>query len=275
MKRAMWVLVLLAAFASVKASNLIPNPGFENWTNSTTPANWTYETGITVEQHSDTVYQGSYSAKVTLTTTDQTNTDMMSDFFSVIAGKNYQFVFHVFDNDYGGKVRLAVHWYDTNQNWIQSDWGDYSPTQQVWQQVSNTFTAPAGAAYAKFGYRFYDTAAGWDGDAVFYLDDMVADTVGSPVFVAEGEAPPGSGVTLRSTLVRDRLDIAFSLPRAGAVSVALYNAAGQRVQTLWQGTLSAGEHLRHIPVHLNTGIYFVTMSVDGRTVATRRVVVVR
>ncbi len=562
MRKMLTVLVAgLVAFATANAQNLVPNGNFESWDDPNTPTGWTYESGVTFDQESGTVYQGTYSAKVTLTTQNQSNTDTESDFFAVTAGQDYEFSFWVLDNDPAGNARLVVRWYDASQNYLSANYGAYSSDDPNWQKVSGTYTAPSNAAYAKFCFRFYDVSGNWDGDAVFYIDSVVAvaatpsidtvsiyeiqgqttsspyeggkvctygivtgvygsgffmeerpggawhgiyvytagaptvnvgdslevvadvqeyngltelsnpsinvlatgltppgpttitlanfvedyegvfvkvenvwvadenlgygewllsdgnntgrvddmgsytyvptlddylafvqgpltytygnykleprddadisvtnyapDTAGhsegsdpthgvivsftwndpdgnivddslyyrvdagiwqavyhdsitnttrgggtywytippqtsgttleyygiaiddqgsrnvtdtyttTPVAVAEAGAGSALRVALRSAVVRNHLEVAFSLPRTGEVSVALYNAAGQRVQTLWHGTLPAGEHVQRMPVNLNAGVYFLAAKVDGRTVATHRLVIVR
>ena len=562
MRKMLTVLVAgLVAFATANAQNLVPNGNFESWDDPNTPTGWTYESGVTFDQESGTVYQGTYSAKVTLTTQNQGNTDTESDFFAVTAGQDYEFSFWVLDNDPAGNARLVVRWYDASQSYLSANYGAYSSDDPNWQKVSGTYTAPSNAAYAKFCFRFYDVSGNWDGDAVFYIDSVVAvpatptiyevtieeiqgtgdtspyegekvktsgnvtavfahgfflemnpggarrgiyvytgstptvsvgdtvvieqadvqeynglteltnptitvvgnnypvpvttitlanfnedyegvfvkvenvwvadpdlgygewllsdgsntgrvddmgsytyvptlddylafvqgpltytygnykleprddadisvtnyapDTAGhseaaepghgvivsftwndpdgnivddslyyrvdggiwqavdhdsitnvtrgggtywytippqtsgntleyygiaiddqgsrnvtdtyttTPVAVAEAGAGSALRVALRSAVVRNHLEVAFSLPRTGEVSVALYNAAGQRVQTLWHGTLPAGEHVQRMPVSLNAGVYFLAAKVDGRTVATHRLVIVR
>ncbi len=562
MRKMLTVLVAgLVAFATANAQNLVPNGNFESWDDPNTPTSWTHDAGVTIDQESGTVYQGTYSAKVTLTTQNQSNADFDSDFFSVTAGQDYEISFWILDNDPAGRARIAVVWFDASQNYISSNYGSYSSDDPNWQRVSGTYTAPSNAAYAKFRIRFYDVSGSWDGDAVFYVDSVVMvsatptiyevtieeiqgtgdtspyegskvktsgnvtavfahgfflemnpggarrgiyvytgsaptvsvgdslvidqadvqeynglteltnpvitvvgnnypvpvttvtladfnedyegvfvkvehvkvadenlgygewllsdgtntgrvddmgsytyspsegdslafvqgpltytygnykleprddgdisvinyapDTAGhsesaepghgvivsftwndpdgnivddslyyrvdagawqavdhdsitnvtrgggtywytippqpsgntleyygiakddqggrnvtdtystTPVAVAEGSALSATQVTLRTTLARNHLEVAFSLPRASEVSVALYNAAGQRVQTLWQGTLPAGVHVQRMRVNLKAGVYFVTAKVDGRTVATHRLVVVR
>ncbi len=562
MRRMLAVLVAgLVAFAAANAQNLVPNGDFESWDDPNTPTGWTHDSGITLDQESGTVYQGTYSVKVTLTTQTQSNTDFESDFFAVTEGQDYQFSFWVLDNDPAGNVRLVVRWYDASQSYLSANYGAYSSDDPDWQEVTGTYTAPANAAYAKFGFRFYDVSSNWDGDAIFYIDSVVGmaaapsidtvtiyaiqgqttsspyeggkvctygivtgvynrgffmeerpggawhgiyvylgstpsvnvgdslevvadvqeynglteltnpnittlatglplpgptvitpgdftedyegvfvkvenvvvsdpdlgygeweitdhtnsgrvddmgsytyapslgdslafvqgpltytygnykleprddgdisvanyapDTVSNhtetpdpghglivsftwddpdgnivndslyyrvdagtwfavyhdsvtvtraggtywytipaqtsgttldyygiaiddqgarnvtdtytttPVSVAEQGALAQTQVTLRASVVRNRLEVAFTLPRTARVSVDLYNTAGQKVRTLWQGSLTAGEHVQQVPVHLASGVYFVTARVDGRTVATHRLVILR
>ncbi len=179
MKRADWIkkLVMVAAITAAvwvpaSADNLVQNPGFESWTGGT-PDNWSHDSGINVEQCSvaDSVHGGSYSARVTLTTQNQSNADFYSDEFAVTAGATYEISVWIFDNDPAGNGRIVVWWYDIDHNYLSGDYLKYSSDSPEWQQVIDTVTAPDNAAYAKFDIRFYDVSSSWDGDALFYIDD--------------------------------------------------------------------------------------------------------
>jgi len=172
MRRFFLVIAILGV--TFAQTNLAPNPGFENWDDENTLSNWTYESGITVTRCSnpDSVFSGTYSAEVILTTQDQGSTDFTSDFISVNPNVDYTFSLHVYDNDPAGKVRLVIYWYDSNQNSLPTSWGTYSSDQSDWQVLTYTATSPSNAAYAKLGFRFYDVSSSWDGDAIFHLDEM-------------------------------------------------------------------------------------------------------
>ena len=153
-------------------TNLLQNPGFENWTGGN-PDNWSHDNGITVEQCSvaDSVHSGTYSARVTLTTQTQSNADFYSDEVSVNAGTQYEVSFWIFDDDPAGKARLVVMWYDSNHNDLSTDYTIYSGDSNEWQHIIDTLTAPTNAAYARLDIRFYDVSSNWNGEALFYVDD--------------------------------------------------------------------------------------------------------
>ncbi len=163
-------------------TNLLQNPGFENWTGEN-PDNWSHDNGITVEQCSvaDSVHSGTYSARVTLTTQTQSNADFYSDEVSVIPRAQYEVSFWIFDNDPAGRARLAVWWYDSNHGSLGTNYTIYSIDSTDWQYLVDTLTAPDNAAYARLDIRFYDTDS-WDGDALFYVDDafLSASSVSQP-----------------------------------------------------------------------------------------------
>jgi hypothetical protein len=67
----------------------------------------------------------------------------------------------------------------------------------------------------------------------------------------------------------------FATPRAGQVSVKVYNVAGQLVSTLHDGLMEPGEHsLEFAPSRLQPGTYFVQVASEGQS-ATRTVIFVR
>ena len=64
----------------------------------------------------------------------------------------------------------------------------------------------------------------------------------------------------------------FSLHRAGGVEVMVYDILGRRVATLLRGALAAGRHEAVWSADgLAAGTYLVRLSLDGKTVASRRV----
>jgi N-acetylneuraminic acid mutarotase len=69
--------------------------------------------------------------------------------------------------------------------------------------------------------------------------------------------------------------IEFALPRAGEVSLKLYNVGGQEVKTLVSGSLSAGAHEASLSAgELATGVYFYRLGFEGKTLS-REMIVVR
>jgi len=61
-------------------------------------------------------------------------------------------------------------------------------------------------------------------------------------------------------------NFAISLPKSGAVSLRIYNVAGQHVATLTDGELSAGEHTATFTAgRLPAGMYFAVLRANGET----------
>lgn len=75
--------------------------------------------------------------------------------------------------------------------------------------------------------------------------------------------------------VRGRTMLAFSLPVAGAVRLAVYDVLGREVAVLLNATRPAGEHAVAFEARpLPSGTYFVRLEADGR-VLTRRLTLLR
>ncbi len=93
------------------------------------------------------------------------------------------------------------------------------------------------------------------------------------------EAPPMDRPTLKlrvaPVLTRDRAQVVFTLPTAGRVTVDLYDAAGRRVQRLFEGAVEAGTHRVSVAAEdLVPGVYLVRLTTARGTAATQRLVVI-
>jgi hypothetical protein len=97
-----------------------------------------------------------------------------------------------------------------------------------------------------------------------------------PVAAEPGAAPAGYALEAVSpNPVRGQATVAFRLPEAGAVRVALYDVRGRRVAVLTEGTRTAGRHTVRLDAgRLAAGTYVVRLETAEHT-ATRRATVVR
>jgi|GEM_PF-2759546 len=75
------------------------------------------------------------------------------------------------------------------------------------------------------------------------------------------------------TLTRGEVGVKFSLPKSGNVTVSVFDAAGRKVATIYNGIMEAGSHTLtwNAP---KTGVYFVNLNFENTT-ATTRVIAVR
>ena len=75
--------------------------------------------------------------------------------------------------------------------------------------------------------------------------------------------------------------VSFSLAHAGHVRLSVLDLAGRRVRVIDAGSLAAGEHRALWDVHgddgarVRAGMYFIGLEIDGRSIANRRVTIVR
>jgi len=143
--------------------------------------------------------------------------------------------------------------------------------------VSSATNAQLGPALVSDGdggalFAWYDARNGdWD------LYAQHADASGGMGGVA-GIAPQRqtAGLDLAAPVphpVRGTAVLRFTLPDAGAVELAVFDAAGRRVRTLLDAPLAAGSHAYTFDVArtLRPGLYFVRLAACGRSASTRLV----
>ncbi len=254
MRKLLYMLLITGGILFAQ-TNLAPNPGFENWADENTPENWSYESGITVSRCNvtDSVYSGSYSARVLLTTDNQSNTDFVSDSIDVLPNTEYTFRVHIFDNDPAGRVRLVVHWFDSNMQALQSSYGTYSSDNSDWQVVEYTVTSLADAAFAKLGFRFYDSNS-WDGDALFYLDEMS--------FTSQNDPPSISNISHSPSNPTSSDDV--------TVTADISDPDGDNITTDYLSYSTDGGNnwtqVNHSSVSGNTYTYIIPAQSDGTNV---------
>ena len=181
-------LILMAS-----AQNLIQNPGFETWSGGT-PEHWEKDDSIFIYPEDVIVHTGNFSARDSLITQTQTSADLYQGRFAVQENTQYIFTFWVYDNDSAGRVRHGINWYPSGSNWSTG----YSLDSTTWQEMSFTATSPSGTDSALAIIRAYDVAANWDGDAIFYIDDvsLAVPATQPPVINRVWHMPinPGSGI---------------------------------------------------------------------------------
>jgi hypothetical protein len=161
--------VFFLAATLLSGQNLLQNPDFENWIDDSTCQNWYTTTGVEAIKESTTVYSGSYSAKLYLTST---STQRLEQYYGTVTpGNDYQFSFWAYDNDPYGRARVALRWYDSGGSFISGFYGDYTVDSTAWQQLSSgPQQAPASAESAHVEVRMYDVS-GFPGSAIAYADD--------------------------------------------------------------------------------------------------------
>ncbi|UII19821.1 endonuclease [Fulvivirga ligni] len=152
-------LLALLCLISTVVFGQVQNGSFESWSGST-PNGWTtIDGGISVSSNSSTVKSGSTTARVTVNTTTQSNTDFLQT-ISVTPGVNYNFSVWVYHTEGHVRARLYVDGYR-----------DYSAnaTTGQWQQITYSYTPSTSSILV--GLRFYDVS-GFDGSEVVYVDDF-------------------------------------------------------------------------------------------------------
>lgn len=66
--------------------------------------------------------------------------------------------------------------------------------------------------------------------------------------------------------------VLFNITQSGNVELNIYDAAGCRMDVLYRGALSAGEHSLPLPADLPRGVYFIRINTSGGTLSSKFVV---
>jgi hypothetical protein len=102
-----------------------------------------------------------------------------------------------------------------------------------------------------------------------------------PVNLEDSFLPSPMVVTTYPNPFTDQVSIRYNLAKAAKVTIQVYNYKGQLVRTLVSGSQSKGEQLAvwegcdDSGRHMASGIYFLRTKLEGKTCATRRLVLLR
>src|SRR4030042_3843217 len=193
MKKISCILLLFIITALALAQNLLLNPGFESWSGND-PDSWSHDDSILIYQEDIIVHGGNFSVRESLITPNQDQADFFQGNFAVQANTQYDFTIWAYDNDIAGRVRPGVYWYPSGSFWSSI----YTGNSNQWQQLNFNAVSPADAESAMIMIRAYDSAATWDGGAVFCFDDasFQAPSAQPPVVNRIWHLPvnPGAGI---------------------------------------------------------------------------------
>lgn len=168
--RGLFAIGLTGLLAGANAQGQLANADLEDW-NGNQPAQWTtIDSGISLARSTSLVYSGQFAAAITLTTTNQSDTDFRQS-MAVQAGQQYTVSVWVYHTEGSAAARLYVDGYH--------NYSDPNLTGQ-WQQLTYTYSASA-TGEIEVGLRFYDQP-GFDGSEIVHIDNF-----------APAAEPPGSG----------------------------------------------------------------------------------
>ena len=202
----LYILTLLFISTLSFGQNLAVNGDFESWTVGVLDT-WTSEAGTIVEEESVIFNGGAKSAKITVTTQTQGNTDFQQT-INVVAGVTYDVSVDVYQLDNASRARMVIN------NVFDGPYSNDTMLNQ-WQTLTYTFVAGA-TGPVTIGLRFYDTAANWAGNgnqSVMYIDNFsfVAQSTPSIAIVS-----PIDGLTTLNTDVDVTLSVQnFAVATAG------------------------------------------------------------
>lgn len=148
-------------------------------------------------------------------------------------------------------------------------------------KINDALIAGAGTSTERHSYSFVDENI--NGGLYFYKLEAVA-TNGDKQYSEIVEVRPTPAVYALASgypnPMTQSTEIAFQLPREGAVSLRVYNMAGREVRVLQEGTLQAGYYSRvwngadSEGRTVGNGVYFVRMDAQGFN-TTKKLVVLR
>jgi hypothetical protein len=164
-------------------------------------------------------------------------------------------------------------------------WSSMKPYNRLysWQFLMDGPSYPTYSAYYQNGYIPLNYVIDRQGIVRYWAEGFSETAVRNAiqtwlvgVEAGGNETPAPKGIDLaqnRPNPSRGNTEISFTLPRADAVRLALYDAQGRLVRTLTEGSQSAGTH-RLALSGLEAGVYFYRLEA-GNTSLTRRMVVAK
>jgi len=264
--------VALSAIAVNAQTNLVPNGGFETWTNTTTPQGFELITGSAssnnfLTQEITNVHSGTYS----VAHQSQTSTQYIEPFamIDVVPGHSYTMTYWFLDNSTTAKSRIWAAWLpatgftaiDADTAVLRPNTDDaYSVDSPQWVQKTVTITAPATATRFRFQIRTYRETTGAEGGFIYYddfsfVDNTTAGVKQSEIAGLKMYPNPLTGNILKVTSSSNAVK-----------TVAVFDVLGKQVinTTTANGEVNASA--------LNAGVYIVKITEAGKT-ATKKLVV--
>jgi len=248
MKKITLLLSFIACVVLANAqTNLVVNPGFETWTDASTPgASWTptVVSGQTFAQEATIVHSGTYSLLSNHTASAGTAKIITKPYIVITAGATYTFSFWYYTDattaNLTGGLRMWGYWENpdgTNGTFDQTGlqptaYIDLTSSVGAWKQYSVDITAPAGSGQLELDIRFYKTTK-------IYIDDV------SLVQKTTGIFSPKADL-LNVSVAGKKLTVTNSPSN----TVDIFNTVGAKVQSVQLTNGSAD-------LNLSKGLYIV------------------
>lgn len=235
MKKITLLLAFVAcALFSQAQTNLLTNPGFETWTNGTSPDGWTMgnSTYATVTANTTLFSEGTKSFKVTAAATNG-GTYIVSQIIPITPSHKYRISMDYYiENGDGTDARIWSDWCNvTGQTTTYATLSHadslllfgpgggsaYFPdVRGVWHTYTCDVVAPA-TGYNSFSFQFrtYKTPATVDWDNMYFAD-----------LTSAGVISPSADVLNISLVGRN-----LSVSNATANTVEIFNTVGAKVQS--------------------------------------------
>lgn len=270
-------LALFSIALSVTANaqtNLIPNGNFETWTNNTTPTNFaavnsqTFSANNFITRETSIIKNGSSAVKHQ--SQNDTQTVSPENLIPVIPGNNYTISYWYLDNDTKARTRAWHSWVSiSNGNEMElTDDRDalhpttYSSNSAQWVQVSFTLTAPSNATHFRFQARTYRQSATNVGGYIYYDDFSIVNN--TPMSVTDHQI---DGLKLYPNPASNNNNLYITSTSGADKSIEIYDMLGKLIQN------NKADNNNPIDLsNLNTGVYLVKITEEGKT-ATQKLII--
>jgi Leucine-rich repeat (LRR) protein len=143
MKIKLLILLFLASFSTYAQTNLVPNGGFETWTNSTTLSDWTTKNNVT--QNTSNFTEGSKSVQLSIAN-NTTKPEILAQ-VPMLAGKTYtvKFKYKYVNTNYNGQHPISLNISKTGSSTTLSS--STFATNNNWTVKETTFTPDQNLSY--------------------------------------------------------------------------------------------------------------------------------
>jgi len=267
MKKIYTLLSVVAISAAMNAqTNLVPNGGFEAWTEGV-PEGYTITpsaNGGTVTQATlfANVHSGESSALMTAPA-GTGNIKVAVNDIPVIVGHTYVFSYWFKDESDNAKARHWASWrsdentpLEDNKDILQPD---YYANTAGWQQVTYTMVAPATATIFRIDFRAYQDVG--NSGLVYYDDVMFYDQASVGISTQDI-----AGLKLFPNPLNAGATLNISSNNGADKAVAIFDILGKQVfaGATVRGTVNT--------TNLTSGVYIVKIT-EGDKTATRKLVV--
>lgn len=264
------LIILLVSFSF--AQNPIPNPGFENWT-AGTPDDWftlnvpeVYEPVI----QSETSHSGSYAVKgEVLSFLDASVPPYLAtdtDFFAISQNYTRMTGYYQFSNNGEDAVWAIVEFLDAQDMPVAAGSAEFGETSGGYTQfiMNLDYTGGSGqpAAQAIIVFTIWPSSESQTDSltvgSYFLIDDLEFDNVSNISEGNFGDSPKSYHLTQNyPNPFNPSTTIEYDLPKASNVSIEVYNTSGQKITTLLNKKMAAGNHeVEFNAANLSSGVYF-------------------
>lgn len=166
MKKMIIIFIICISVIFLNATNLIQNPGFENWDGDTLNY-WKIELSCSIAKETIIVHSGIYTISITTTSS---NNRGICQYIDVNPNDTFLLSEWLYSDDSGTNgLGMFVTWRSSDSSFISSSSTIYNNQISTWEKVVDTILSPDNAVYADIKARGYKNTglAGYVDDVIF------------------------------------------------------------------------------------------------------------